>query len=312
MPKIAIIQHAPKVLDREATLDKAVQLIAEAATEGAELIVFPEAFVPGYPAWVWRLRPGGDWDLSERIHRRLLDNAVDLAQNGLAKIRTAVAEHQAVVVMGMNERDGLLGRSTLFNSVAVIGADGELLNRHRKLMPTNPERMVWGLGDASGLKAIDTPAGRIGTLVCWENFMPLARFALYAQGMDVLIAPTYDSGDAWIGSLRHIAREGGCWVICAGVALRRSDLPADLPDRDALYPANEDWINPGDSVVIAPGGEITAGPLHERQDILYADIDATKAANARRTFDVSGHYARPDVFTLQIDRGAQTPIEFNP
>jgi nitrilase len=208
----------------------------------------------------------------------------------------------------MNERDGLLGRTTLYNSVAVIGADGELLNRHRKLMPTNPERMVWGLGDAAGLKAIDTPAGRIGTLVCWENFMPLARFALYAQGMDILIAPTYDSGDAWIGSLRHIAREGGCWVIAAGVALRRSDLPADLPDRDTLYPANEDWINPGDSVVIAPGGEITAGPLHERQDILYADIDAAKAANARRTFDVAGHYARPDVFTLQVDSRVQSPI----
>jgi nitrilase len=308
MPKIAIIQHTPRILEREATIDKAVALITEAATQGAKLIVFPEAYIAGYPSWIWRLRPGGDWALCEQLHQRLLDNAVDLAQDGLAKIRAAAAEHQVVVVMGMNERDGLLGRTTLYNSVAVIGADGELLNRHRKLMPTNPERMVWGLGDAAGLKAIDTPAGRIGTLVCWENFMPLARFALYAQGMDILIAPTYDSGDAWIGSLRHIAREGGCWVIAAGVALRRSDLPADLPDRDTLYPANEDWINPGDSVVIAPGGEITAGPLHERQDILYADIDAAKAANARRTFDVAGHYARPDVFTLQVDSRVQSPI----
>jgi nitrilase len=308
MPKIAIIQHTPRILEREATIDKAVAIITEAATQGAKLIVFPEAYIAGYPSWIWRLRPGGDWALCEQLHQRLLDNAVDLAQDGLAKIRAAAAEHQVVVVMGMNERDGLLGRTTLYNSVAVIGADGELLNRHRKLMPTNPERMVWGLGDAAGLKAIDTPAGRIGTLVCWENFMPLARFALYAQGMDILIAPTYDSGDAWIGSLRHIAREGGCWVIAAGVALRRSDLPADLPDRDTLYPANEDWINPGDSVVIAPGGEITAGPLHERQDILYADIDAAKAANARRTFDVAGHYARPDVFTLQVDSRVQSPI----
>lgn len=312
MTRIAIVQHAPHLLDREATLDKTVARITEAATQGAKLIVFPEAYIAGYPSWIWRLRPGGDWALCEQLHQRLLDNAVDLTQDGLAKVRAAAAKHQAVVVMGMNERDGILGRTTLFNSVAVIGADGELLNRHRKLMPTNPERMVWGLGDASGLKAIDTPAGRIGALVCWENFMPLARFALYAQGMDILIAPTYDSGDAWIGSLRHIAREGGCWVIGAGVALRRSDLPADLPERDALYPANEDWINPGDSVVIAPGGEITAGPLHERQDILYADIDAAQAANARRTFDVAGHYARPDVFTLHVDRGAQSPIEFKP
>lgn len=310
MPKIAIIQHAPRILDREATIDKAVALIAEATTEGARLIVFPEAFIPGYPSWVWRLRPGGDWALCEQLHQRLRDNAVDLAQDGLAKIRAAAAEHKVVVVMGMNERDGTLGRSTLYNSVAVIGAEGELLNRHRKLMPTNPERMVWGFGDATGLKAVDTPIGRIGTLVCWENFMPLARFALYAQGMDILIAPTYDSGEAWIGSLRHIAREGGCWVIGAGVALRRSDLPADFPNIDALYLPGEDWFNPGGSVVIAPGGDVVAGPLHEQQDILYAEIDAAKAANARRTFDVAGHYARPDVFTLHVDSRAQSPITF--
>ena len=194
MNKIAVIQHAPRVLDREATLDKAMALITEAAANGAQLIVFPEAFVPGYPAWVWRLRPGGDWGLSEQIHQRLLNNAVDLARDDLAKIRTAAAEAGATVVMGLNERDGALGRSTLFNSAVVIGSDGKIHNHHRKLMPTNPERMVWGFGDASGLRAIDIPIGRIGILPCWENYMPLARFALYAQGIDILIAPTYDSG----------------------------------------------------------------------------------------------------------------------
>jgi len=310
MPKIAIMQHAPRVLDREATLDQAVQLVADAAAQGAQLIIFPEAFVPGYPAWVWRLRPGGDWTLSEQIHQRLLANAVDLAHDGLAKVRVAAARAGVTVVMGINERDGTVGRTTLYNSVVVIGADGAMLNHHRKLMPTNPERMVWGFGDGSGLRAVDTPVGRIGVLLCWENYMPLARFALYAQGIDIHIAPTYDSGEAWIGTMRHIAREGGCWVIGAGVALRNQDLPADFPGRDTLYPPDEDWINPGDSVVIAPGGETVAGPLYQQQDIVYAEVDPARAAQARRTFDVAGHYARPDVFTLHVNRQRQSPIEF--
>ncbi|MGB5453481.1 MAG: carbon-nitrogen hydrolase family protein [Sedimenticolaceae bacterium] len=310
MKKIAIVQHAPQVLDREATLDQAVKFITEAASNGAQLIVFPEAFVPGYPAWVWRLRPGADWDLSGQIHQRLLENAVDLARDGLAKVRAAAAETGVTVVMGLNERDGTVGRTTLYNSAVVIGCEGEIINQHRKLMPTNPERMVWGFGDASGLRAVDTPVGRIGVLLCWENYMPLARFALYAQGIDIHIAPTYDSGEDWIGTMQHIAREGGCWVISAGVALRNRDLPEDFPDRATLYPADEDWINPGDSVVIAPGGEKVAGPLHEKQDILYAEIDPARAAGARRTFDVAGHYARPDVFTLHVNNQRQSPIEF--
>jgi nitrilase len=311
MPKIAVIQHAPRVLDREATLDMAAQYIAEAAAESAELIVFPEAFVPGYPAWIWRLRPGGDWNVNEQIHQRLLDNAVDLAADGLEKVRVAANETNVTVVMGINERDGFVGRTTLYNTVVVIGPDGDLLNHHRKLMPTNPERMVWGFGDGSGLRAIDTPVGRIGTLLCWENFMPLARFALYAQGIDIHIAPTYDSGEGWIGTMQHIAKEGGCWVISAGVALRNEDLPDDFPDRESLYPPNEDWINPGDSVVIAPGGDKVAGPLHEQQGILYAEVDPERAALARRTFDVAGHYSRPDVFTLKVNRKKQSPIAFD-
>ena len=311
MKKIAIVQHAPQVLDREATLDQAVKFITEAASNGAQLIVFPEAFVPGYPAWVWRLRPGADWDLSGQIHQRLLENAVDLARDGLAKVRAAAAETGVTVVMGLNERDGTVGRTTLYNSAVVIGCEGEIINQHRKLMPTNPERMVWGFGDASGLRAVDTPVGRIGVLLCWENYMPLARFALYAQGIDIHIAPTYDSGEDWIGTMQHIAREGGCWVISAGVALRNRDLPEDFPDRATLYPADEDWINPGDSVVIAPGGEKVAGPLHEKQDILYSELDLNRVAISRRSFDVAGHYARPDILTLHVVTEAQTPVAFD-
>ena len=299
------------MLDREATLGLAVESVGVAAAAGAGLVIFPEAFIPGYPAWIWRLRPGGDWGVTEQIHRRLLDNAVDLERDGLAPLRAAAREHRVTVVVGLNERDGNLSRATLYNSVVTIGPDGSIENRHRKLMPTNPERMVWGFGDASGLKVVDTASGRLGSLLCWENFMPLARFALYAQGIEVYIAPTYDSGDDWIGTLRHIAREGGCWVLGAGVALRNQDIPAaDFPERDSLYPAGEDWINPGDSIVIAPGGEIVAGPLHEQQDILYADIDLERVAMSRRTFDVAGHYSRPDIFTLQVNTQPQSPVRF--
>jgi nitrilase len=311
MHKVAVIQISPCVLDRAATVQRGAELIGKAAAEGAELVVFPEAFVPGYPAWIWRLRPGGDWDVTEKIHARLLDNAVALENDDLAAMRSAASEHKVTVVIGVHERDSNLSRATLYNTVVTIGHDGTVLNRHRKLMPTNPERMVWGFGDASGLKVLETPCGRIGSLICWENYMPLARFALYAQGIEVYIAPTYDSGDGWIGTLQHIAREGCCWVIGAGVALRNRDLPDDLPERDRLYPESEDWINPGDSVVIAPGGEIIAGPLRDQQDILFADLDLNRVAISRRSFDVAGHYARPDVFTLHVDTKPQTPVAFD-
>jgi nitrilase len=310
MTKLAIVQESPVLLDRRKAIDKAVSAIERAAAGGAGLVIFPEAFIPGYPAWIWRLRPGGDWGLSEVLHARLLDNAVDLAADDLAPLRDAARKHEVTVVCGMNERDSQFSKATLYNTVVCIGADGNILNRHRKLMPTNPERMVWGFGDGSGLKVVDTPAGRIGTLVCWENYMPLARYALYSQGIEIYIAPTYDSGDDWVGTLQHIAREGCCWVAGSGVALTRGDIPADFPERETLYPDSEEWINPGDSVVIAPGGEIVAGPLRQEKGLLYADVDPGRVGIARRALDVAGHYARPDVFTLHVDTRPQSPIEF--
>jgi nitrilase len=310
MVKLAIVQESPALLDRQQTIDKAVTAIERAAAGGAALVIFPEAFIPGYPAWIWRLRPGGDWNLSEALHARLLDNAVDLAADDLAPLRAAARKYELTVVCGLNERDSQHSKATLYNTVVSIGPDGNILNHHRKLMPTNPERMVWGFGDGSGLKVVDTPAGRIGTLVCWENYMPLARYALYSQGIEIYIAPTYDSGDDWIGTLQHIAREGRCWVAGSGVVLTRSDLPADFPDKETLYPESDEWINPGDSVVIAPGGEIVAGPMHQEKGLLYADVDPGRVGVARRALDVAGHYARPDVFTLHVNTRPQSPIEF--
>jgi nitrilase len=308
--RVAIVQQPPVLLDREATLAAAETHLRAAAAEGAALVVFPETFVPGYPAWIWRLRPGADHDLTSEIHERLVANSIDLAADGLRPLREATAELGVVVVCGVHERDGAFGRATLYNTEVIIGTDGTILNRHRKLVPTNPERMVWGDGDATGLRVIETPVGRIGTLICWENYMPLARYTLYAEGVEVYVASTWDEGETWIASMKHIAAEGRCWVIGSGCALRGSDVPESFPGRSELFPDADEWINPGDSVVVAPGGTVVAGPFHEQQGTLFANIQPSRAASARRTLDVTGHYNRPDVFQLAVDRGARDPVTF--
>jgi len=309
MSKVAVVQYAPVVFDREKTIEKAIKFVKEAADNGAQLVVFPEAFISGYPAWVWRLRPGNDWGTSEALHQKLVNSAVDLGENHLHKLQQAAKKHAITLVCGFNERDNQLSQNTVYNSVVTIGQDGEILNHHRKLMPTNPERMVWGFGDGSGLNVVQTPVGRIGTLICWENYMPLTRYSLFAQGVEVYIAPTYDSGEAWIGTMQHIAREGRCWVISSGVVLTAADIPDDFPDKENIYSDPDEWINKGDSVVIAPGGKIVAGPLHQQQTILYADIDLSKVVDGRRSLDVAGHYSRPDVFTLEVNKNKQSSLK---
>jgi len=297
-------------MQKQKTIQAAVATVEDAVNNGAEMVVFSEAFIPGYPTWVWRLRPGGDWNLSEELHEKLLNNAVVMTSDDLEPLYETAKKHSVTIVCGIEERDSNLSQSTIYNSVIVIGADGTLLNKHRKLMPTNPERMVWGFGDASGLKVVDTPVGRVGTLICWENYMPLARYALYSQGVEVYIAPTYDSGDAWIGTLQHIAREGCCWVIGCGNLMKGSDFPQDLPGKESLYPDDNEWVNPGDSIVIAPGGEIVAGPMRQEAGILYCEINREKVAISKRALDVAGHYARPDIFKLHVNVQPQSSVVF--
>jgi nitrilase len=310
MKKIGIVQKPPVFLNKAETINAAVAMVEEAARNDVQLVIFTEAFIPGYPAWVWRLRPGSDWDTSEALHHRLLKNAVNLDADDLAPLYAAAKKHKVTIVCGIEERDGMFSQATLYNTVITIGSDGTLLNRHRKLMPTNPERMVWGFGDATGLKVVNSPVGRIGALLCWENYMPLARYALYAQGVEIYIAPTYDSGASWLGSLQHIAREGCCWVVGCGNLLKGSDIPEDFPEKGRLYPEDNEWVNPGDSVVIAPGGEIVAGPMNKKAGIMYYDIDLEKVAIAKRAFDVVGHYSRPDVFQLHINTQPQASAVF--
>ena len=309
--RVAVVQRPPVLLNRDATMKAAVQHLHEAADSGAALIVFPETYVPGYPVWIWSLRPGGDYELTGRIHRELLENSVDLTSGDLQPLRDAAAERGVVVVVGIHERDGQFSRATLYNTLVTIGSDGSVLNHHRKLIPTNPERMIWGQGDGTGLRVVDATFGRLGGLICWENYMPLARFALYAQGVEIYVASTWDYGGGWLGSMQHIAREGRCWVIGSGCSLRTADVPPTFPGRNELFGNDVEWLNPGDSVVVAPDGEIVAGPLHEQHDILFADIDVGRAAAERRVLDVAGHYNRDDIFHLTVDRGPHSPITYS-
>lgn len=307
--KAAICQRPPVLLDKKASIAAARAIVAEAASEGAGLLTFPEAFLPGYPTWVWRLRPGADMALGNEIHRQLQSNAIDIGSGDLDPLREAAAQHGMVIVTGMHELDSEFSGSTLFNTVVVIGDDGAILNKHRKLMPTNPERMVWGAGDASGLHVVETKFGRLGCLLCWENYMPLARYALYAQRMDILVAVTWDCGDLWTASMRHIAKEGGCWVLSSATALQGADIPPSFPGRSQLF-KDEEWINPGDAIAVKPGGSLIAGPLHEEKSILYVMIDADVARASRKSLDPTGHYSRSDVFRLTVDRRKKVPAIF--
>ena len=308
--KISVVQEPPVYLDLEKTMERALGLIAKAASDGAGLVVFPEAWFPGYPTFVWRLPPGAGMGKTDEIYARLQANSIDRINGGLEPLQEAAREHGVVLVLGYQELDSGVSGSTLFNSCAIIDADGSIANNHRKLMPTNPERMVWGFGDASGLNVVETAAGRIGALICWENYMPLARFALYAQDIDILVAPTWDSGDTWLATMQHIAREGGCWVVSCATSLEVSDIPADVPYYDDLFPNKDEWINPGDAVVYKPFGGVLAGPMRREKGLLTAEIDPGAARASRRKFDVSGHYARPDIFTLTVDRRPQSPVSF--
>ena len=266
--KVAAVQAAPVLLDRDETIGKVVALAEKAAAEGARLVAFPEAFVPGYPDWVWRTRP---WDAeATALYARLFDQAVTVGSPATDVLAETARRLQIWLSVGVDERDE--AGSTIYNTLLHFAPDGSLAGRHRKLMPTGGERLVWGMGDGSTLKVIDTGFGRLGGLICWENYMPLARTALYAQGVDVYLAPTWDNSDVWVPTLRHIAKEGRTYVIGVTSCIRAADLPADLPGRAALYPATtaatagdrDDWLSRGNSAIIGPGGRGAGRPPGRR------------------------------------------------
>ena len=292
---VAAVQATPVFLDREATIDKVAELTKEAAANGASLVVLPEAFVPTYPDWIWRTRPWAD----SEWYLRWIDQAVDVPGPACDALGAIAADAGVYLAIGVNERV----RGTVYNTLLYFAPDGSLAAKHRKLMPTGGERLVWGQGDGSTLSVIDTPFGRVGGLICWENYMPLARAALYEQGVDIWVAPTWDDSAVWVASMQHIAKEGRMYVLGVNSCIRGSDVPDTIPGRNDIYGGDDDWASAGNSVIVGPRGHILAGPIVETEGILYADIDLAQLRLARHEFDVVGHYARPDVFQLNVNRG---------
>jgi len=305
--KIAVVQTAPVFLDRGATVAKACALIAEAGRNGAQMVVFPEAFIPTYPDWVWAIPPGQGRMMGE-LYAELLAQSVTVPGSATGQLGQAARQAGVYVVIGVNERNSEASNSSLYNTLLFIDAQGELMGRHRKLVPTGPERMVWAPGDGSTLDVYDTPFGRVAGLICWENYMPLARYAVYAWGAQLYLAPTWDRGEPWLSTLRHIAKEGRVYVVGCSIALRKDDIPDSFAFKAQYYADAPEWINVGDSAVVNPDGQFIAGPLHKEQGILYAEIDMGQMRGARWNLDVAGHYARPDVFQLTVRKDARPLI----
>jgi nitrilase len=298
--RVACVQAEPAVLDREATLERLETLAAEAARERAQLVVFPEAFVPAYPSSRWaRAFAGWDEPGAKEAFALLARESVAVPGPAEARIGAAARAHGLWIVTGVTEVDPERP-STLYNTLLYHAPDGTLAERHRKLVPTNHERLVWGQGDGGGLRALPTPLGRIGGLICWENYMPLARFALYESGVEIYIASTADDGDAWQATLVHIARESRAFVVSPCHFQRASAYPPDFPLAALVDGAGT--IGRGGSAILGPDGSYLAGPLYDAEGVLYADLDPSRLWEERQRFDAAGHYHRPDVLRLSVTR----------
>jgi nitrilase len=301
--KVAVVQAAPVAFDRDQTLEKVRALAAEAAGQGARVVLFPEAFVSAYPrgldfgATVGDRSPQGREDF-----RRYWESSVDVPGPAVDSLGRSARDHRIYLVIGVIERD----RGTLYCTVLFFAPTGAFLGKHRKIMPTGSERLVWGFGDGSTMPVFDTPLGKLGAVICWENYLPLMRAAMYAKGIEIYCAPTADSRDSWIATLRHIAVEGRCFVLGANQFARRRDYPADyrLPngdDPDAV-------LSRGGSCIVDPFGNFLAGPNFDGQAILLAEIDRRQIVRGKYDLDVVGHYARPDIFQLQVDERQKRPV----
>jgi nitrilase len=306
--RIAAVQATYELMDRAATIERVSDLTADAARQGAQLVVFPEAFIPGTPIWI-DTQP--IWDGDDEWYRLLAEQAVTVPGAATERLGAVAEEHGTWLVVGVQELE--TGGGTIYNSVLYFSPDGTLVEKHRKLVPTGSERTIWGMGDGSTLRAVAAPFGRIGGLICWENYMPLARFHLYAQGIDIWLAPTLATGDAWVASMRHLARENRMYVVGVNPVLHIDRIPAGFPDRDRLVPPSflgdhAPWVEEGNTVIVGPKGDIIAGPVRQREETVFADLDMGAVTAARRFFDPVGHYNRPDVFRLQVDTSPRTAV----
>lgn len=298
----AVVQAAAVGFDLDAGLEKVGRLANKASAGGAALAVFPEAFLPGYPRGITFGTVVGDRTREGREHfRRYFDASMDVPGPAVDRLAEIAAETALHLVIGVVEREG----GTLYCTVLFFSPDG-YLGKHRKLMPTGAERIVWGFGDGSTLPVFETPLGRLGAVICWENYMPLLRMAMYAKGIQLYCAPTADGRETWVPTMRHVALEGRCFVLSCNQVTRRGDFPDDIPN--ALASAPDDVLSTGGSCIISPLGEVLAGPARDGEEILFADIDLAEIARGKFDFDVAGHYARPDVFRLIVDEAPKPPV----
>lgn len=306
--KVAVVQAAPVLFDREATVEKACRLIREAATEGAQLILFPEAFIPAYPRGLsFGMVVGARSPEGRRTWQVYWENAVEVPSAVTKELGSAVRETGVYLAMGVIERDSQFSGGTLYCTLLYFGPDGQVVGKHRKLKPTGAERLIWGEGDGSTLPVLETEFGRIGGLICWENYMPLARMAMYSKGVEIYLAPTADARETWEATLRHIACEGRCFVLGCNQFVTRDMYPASLPGIGELSEQPEVMCR-GGSAIVSPLGEVLAGPLYNGEGILFAELDLTEIVRGKVDFDVVGHYARPDVFQLIVNELSALPV----
>jgi nitrilase len=301
--RVAVVQAGSVPFDTEACVDKAVRLIGDAAAGGAKVIVFPEAFITGYPKGLNFGLVVGARDAAGREEFRLyLDAAIDVPGSQTQRLGEAAAAHGSYVLIGVIERE----RGTCYCTVLFFGPDGRLLGKHRKLMPTALERMIWGFGDGSTLTVVDSPYGRIGSVICWENYMPMLRMAMYSKNVALYCAPTADDRDTWLSSMRHVALEGRCFVLTACQFIRKKDFPATV--RVSLGDSPDAVLMRGGSAIISPLGRVLVGPDFEGETILTAVLDLNDIGRGKFDFDVAGHYSRPDVFQLVVNEAPMPAV----
>ncbi len=296
----AVVQDGSVFLDREASVRKTITLARQAAAQGARLVLFPEAFISGYPRGLsFGAMVGSRSAEGRQLYRRYVESAITIPGPEASLLAATAAELGIYLAVGVIERDPV-ATSTVYCTLALWGPDGMLLNVHRKIKPTASERLIWGEGDGSGLRTIPTDMGRVGGLICWENYMPLARSALYAQGVEIYLAPTADGRETWQSTIRHIALEGRCFVLTCNQFMTKAEYPEDLDEASLReVAAMPDPMTRGGSAIVGPLGEYLAGPLWDERGILYAEIDPGAVAEARFDFDACGHYSRPDLLQLQ-------------
>lgn len=294
--KVGVVQATPVFFDHERTLHKLESLVVEQARKGCQLLVFPESFIPGYPRrFTFGSTVGQRSDEGRELYKTYWQHSVQIPGSDVTRLERIAHENSVFLIVGVTERDAING--SLYCTMLYISPTQGFLGKHRKIKPTGVERLIWAEGDADTLITVDTELGKIGGLICWENYMPLARMAIYQQGVQIYVAPTADARDTWTATMQHIACEGRCFVVGCNQFFRREDYPADYR---AFVDEQESIICRGGSVIVSPQGEILAGPLWDQEGVLVADIDLDEVIKSKLDFDVIGHYARHDLFDFKL------------